>query len=190
MTTSRRTFLLQSVTGALSLGAVRSSAQQPVPSNLGPMDENSYRPVSRASKGTAPVINEDQRNELEHRVRCQCGCTLDVYTCRTTDFSCPVSPAMHRDIMGLVAGGYSSSEIIAAFRSAYGEKVLMAPAREGFNWVGYFLPFVAIGVGAAVLIRYIRNRAAGPVAANSPSHDPKGSPEELERLRAAIRDDS
>lgn len=190
MTLNRRKFLVRSATGLFPVMAVRSSAQQPAQSNLGPMDENSYRPVSLASKGTAPVLGEDQRNELEHRIRCQCGCTLDVYTCRTTDFSCPVSPAMHRDIMALVAGGYSSSQIIAAFRSAYGEKVLMAPAREGFNWVGYFLPFVVIGAGAIVLIRYIRNRAVSYAAVDAPRNEIVSSEPELERLRSAIRDDS
>ena len=48
-------------------------------------------------------------------IHCQCGCTLDVYTCRTTDFSCQVSPAMHRDVMALVEGGYGAQEIIDAF---------------------------------------------------------------------------
>ena len=53
---------------------------------------------------------------------CPCPCTLDVYTCRTTDFSCTISPAVHRDINALVAGGYSADEIMAA---------LIAPANDG-----------------------------------------------------------
>lgn len=157
---------------------------------MGPMDENSYKPVTLASKGTAPVLNEDQRNELEHQFRCQCGCNLDVYTCRTTDFSCPVSPAMHRDMIALVAGGYATSEIVAAFRRVYGEKVLMSPAREGFNWVGYFLPSVAIAAGAIVLVRYIRTRSQKVALAAAPRVVPDATADEMERLRAAIRDDS
>lgn len=175
MSISRRSFLLQ---------------QQNAPSNMGPMDENSYKPVTLPSKGSAPVLNEDQRNDLEHQLRCQCGCNLDVYTCRTTDFSCPVSPAMHRDMLALVAGGYATQEIVAAFRRVYGERVLMAPAREGFNWVGYFLPFVAIGTGAIVLVRYLRARANAVAIAETRAPMPSATPEEMERLRAALRDDS
>ena len=37
-------------------------------------------------------MNQAKRDELEHQIHCQCGCNLDVYTCRTTDFSCEVSP--------------------------------------------------------------------------------------------------
>jgi cytochrome c-type biogenesis protein CcmH len=183
---SRRTFL---VAGPLAFVASRASAQQPVASNMGPMDEATYKPVSLAPKG-APVLNEDQRNDLEHQFRCQCGCNLDVYTCRTTDFSCPVSPAMHRDMLALVAGGYAVNEITAAFRAVYGERVLMSPPREGFNWVGYLLPSVAIAAGAAVLVRYLRNRASTVAVVNSPVGKVDASPDELERLRQALRDDS
>ncbi len=157
---------------------------------MGPMDENSYKPVTLASKGTAPVLNDDQRNDLEHQFRCQCGCNLDVYTCRTTDFSCPVSPAMHRDMIALVAGGYATSEIVAAFRRVYGERVLMSPAREGFNWVGYFLPSVAIAAGAIVLVRYIRTRSHKVALREAPRIVSDATADEMDRLRAAIRDDS
>lgn len=186
---SRRKFLVRTTVGSLSLVAARASGQQPVASNMGPMDEATYKPVSLPPKG-APVMNEDQRNDLEHQVRCQCGCNLDVYTCRTTDFSCPVSPAMHRDMIALVAGGYAANEITAAFRRVYGERVLMSPPREGFNWVGYLLPSVAILAGAGVLVRYIRRRALS-TAAPLPSHPGvAASPDEMERLRKALRDDS
>ena len=186
--TSRREFLLRSTIGSFSLIAARASAQQPVASNMGPMDEATYKPVALPAKGSA-VLNEDQRNDLEHQVRCQCGCNLDVYTCRTTDFSCPVSPAMHRDMVALVAGGYAANEITAAFRRIYGERVLMSPPREGFNWVGYLLPSVAIAAGAVVLVRYIRNRshASAPVPS---AREVNASPDELDRLRKALRDDS
>ncbi|MBA2688093.1 MAG: cytochrome c-type biogenesis protein CcmH [Gemmatimonadaceae bacterium] len=176
MNVSRRSFLIQQQTN--------------VPSNMGPMDENSYRPVTLPPKGSAPLLNEDQRNDLEHQLRCQCGCNLDVYTCRTTDFSCPVSPAMHRDMIALVAGGYATTEIVAAYRRVYGERVLMSPAREGFNWVGYFLPSVAIAAGAVVLVRYIRSRSHKVAVADAAPHVPSATQDELERLRAAIRDDS
>ena len=88
-------------------------------------------------------MTDAQRDDLEHQINCQCGCPLDVYTCRTTDFSCSVSPAMHADVMGLVTGGYSATEILAAFQKVYGERVLMSPIKSGFNWLGYVTPSIA-----------------------------------------------
>ena len=103
-------------------------------SNLFDMDQDAAQAVRRPAKpGAHPSMTDDERDDLEHQIRCQCGCTLDVYTCRTTDFSCEVSPAMHRDVMSLVEGGYSAQEILDAFVDTYGERALMAPRRAGFQ---------------------------------------------------------
>lgn len=136
-------------------------------------------------------MTADERDALEHKIRCQCGCTLDVFTCRTTDFSCQVSPAMHRDIMALVSGGYTDREILDAFVNVYGEQALMAPPKVGFNIVGYVLPGIAIAVGAIVLAVVIRRwrTTDQPVRATSVSRV-DATPEEQQRLDAAVRDDS
>jgi cytochrome c-type biogenesis protein CcmH len=155
------------------------------------MSAATYKPVRLSPKPNAtPLLSDAQRDELEHHIHCQCGCNLDIYTCRTTDFTCPVSPAMHVDVMGLVAGGYGAQDILAAFRTVYGERVLMAPAKEGFNWLGYLTPFVMLGVGALVvftLIRHWSHPAVAPQLADDVVH---ATPEELARLRDAMRDDA
>lgn len=207
---SRRTFLTRAVVGAgaAALGSRVAHAQQPsaggaqgdtarMPgmdsTNLFAMDQLASRPVRLPPKpGARPSMTAAQRDELEHHIKCQCGCTLDVYTCRTTDFSCQVSPAMHHDVMALVAGGYSAQEIIKAFTDVYGERVLMEPTKEGFNLLGYFAPFIAIGGGAAVVFALIRRWGSRPPAPAAPIAAPPGvdaSPEELARLDAAVRED-
>jgi cytochrome c-type biogenesis protein CcmH len=116
--TSRREFFFRaaSATAALAVGrdvlAQDSASQQQMPGMNG-----SIRPVRLPPKPDAkPVLTQDQRDALEHRIHCQCGgCTLDVYTCRTTDFTCQISPAMHRDVLALVDGGNGAQEINDAF---------------------------------------------------------------------------
>ena len=205
MTVSRRQFLAAlgagAATSAMMGVAARALAQDPATgdttqtqsaaSNM-VMDQDAARTVRRAPKPNAtPLLTDDQRDALEHRIRCQCGCTLDVYTCRTTDFSCSVSPSMHRDVRALVAGGYSADEIIDAFTDTYGEKVLMAPKREGFNWAGYVAPFVALGTGAVVVAGLIRRWGARAAAAPAPVRlaSSDASPDELARLEAAVRNE-
>jgi cytochrome c-type biogenesis protein CcmH len=165
----------------------------------GPMSESAYRPVVLPPKpGAKPSMSDVQRDALEHQLHCQCGCTLDVFTCRTTDFTCPVSPPMHSDIVNLVLGGYTAGEILDAFRRTYGERVLMSPVREGFNWAGYVAPFVALGVATVAvgaLIRRWRETPApasvtGVGAATSPADASGATPDEMARLEAAIRDDT
>src|SRR3954449_2696148 len=177
---NRRAFVTRLIAGSVTSSAAatalvrRANAQAlQAPgavdtSNLFAMDQSASRPVRLPPKpGSRVVVSADERDALEHRIRCQCGCTLDVYTCRTTDFSCQVSPSMHRDVMGLVSGGYSAQEIIEAFVGVYGERVLMAPSTNGFNLLGWVAPFAALGGGAILVTALLRTwrRPAAPNAA-------------------------
>jgi cytochrome c-type biogenesis protein CcmH len=158
-----------------------------------PMDQGAARSVRRPPKpGARPSMTDRERDDkIERNLRCQCGCTLDVYTCRTTDFVCQVSPAMHADIKSLVEGGYSAQEILDSFVDVYGERALMAPRAEGFNLVGYVAPFVALGAGTFAVVAVLRSwnaKKAQPAPAGVPTVS--ATPEELARLDAAIRDDS
>ena len=191
---SRREFLLAipavGLVAAVPRGRVGAQALQTF---NGPMaDANEvYRSVTLPAKpGVAASMTDAQRDDLEHQIHCQCGCNLDVYTCRTTDFSCSVSPAMHADVMGLVSGGYGAQEILAAFKSVYGEKVLMAPNKSGFNLVGYTMPFVALAAGAAIVSVLLKSwKTREPVGAPVTSRV-NATREELDALDAAVRRDS
>jgi len=194
---SRRDFVLSlPVLGVLGAAFPRrGAAAQALQTFNGPMAEANevYKPVTLAAKPNATASMTDaQRDDLEHQLHCQCGCNLDVYTCRTTDFSCSVSPAMHADVMGLVSGGHTAQEILAAFKAVYGEKVLMAPGKSGFNLLGYSMPFVALGAGAIlvnVLLRRWKSRAPVPATlAAAPAHV-DATQDELAALDAAVRRD-
>ena len=191
---TRREFLAAVAAGAAgtALFSNRGNAQQVTQTFSGPMEQDAYRPVKLAAKpGAAASMTDAKRDDLEHQIKCQCGCPLDVYTCRTTDFSCSVSPQMHADVMSLVDGGYAATEILAAFQKVYGERVLMSPLKSGFNWLGYVTPSVALGAGAVVVFMLIRKwgeRAAmRPVVAPTASD---ATPAELEAINAALKDDS
>jgi len=163
-------------------------------SNLFAMDQSASRPVRLPPKpGSRVVVSAAERDALEHRIRCQCGCTLDVYTCRTTDFSCQVSPSMHRDVMALVAGGYTAQEILDAFVGVYGERVLMAPPAAGFNLLGWVAPFAVLGGGTVLVVsllrRWRRQAPVAPLAGPQTSRPTDATDDELARLEAAVRDD-
>jgi cytochrome c-type biogenesis protein CcmH len=155
------------------------------------MNQDAYRSVQRPPKPAPhPVMTKDQSDEVEHHIHCQCGCGLDVYTCRTTDFSCTVSPAMHLDVLGLANGGYTASEIVAAFRQVYGDGVLMAPAKEGFNWLAYLLPFGVLLTGAAVVVTLLQRWSHAARGAIAPAHSlSDATPDELEQLRRLLTND-
>jgi len=128
---------------------------------------------------------------IEHKIRCTCGCNLDVFTCRTTDFTCTTSPAMHRMVLARLDAGLTEAQVLASFQQQYGQMIFMAPPRRGFNWLAYLMPYVGLAAGigllAAVARRIIVSRAAGAPA--EPAHEAPAdaaSPEELERLKREL----
>jgi cytochrome c-type biogenesis protein CcmH len=191
---SRRRFFAASAGGAAILLVARLARAQEEGAQVNtgaanaPMESDRYKPVQLAAKG-APVMNQAKRDELEHHIHCQCGCNLDVYTCRTTDFSCQVSPAMHRDVMALVAGGYSAPEIIAAFTAVYGDRVLMAPPSSGFDLAAWITPFVALAAGIGLVLLVLRRLRAPALAPASAPSAVDATPSEQARLDALVRTD-
>jgi cytochrome c-type biogenesis protein CcmH len=146
--------------------------------------------VGRPRQPTDVKENDAELQAIEQRLACTCGCTLDIFTCRTTDFTCTYSPALHREVVALRDEGKTAREIIDAFVAKYGERALMAPKTEGFNLWGYLLPGAAITAAGVALVAVLRRREA--VAANSVGNDSppapqvSASPEEMDRLRRAL----
>ncbi len=150
--------------------------------------------AGRSRERTAPGDSDAEIQAVEQRLACTCGCTLDIFTCRTTDFTCTYSPELHREVVALHREGKSGQEIVDAFVAKYGEKALMAPKPEGFNLAGYLLPGAAIAAAGAALVAFVSRRraavaAAGGSAPAAPA-DPSATPEELERLRRALAEDA
>lgn len=196
----RRLFLLGAAGFGSSLLARSLVAQQQPTQNFAPMEQGAYRPTIRAPRPDAtPKLTVDQRDALEHRIKCQCGCILDVYTCRTTDFACQVSPAMHRDVLRLVDGGYDADEILKAFIETYGEVAMTEPVKQGFNWAGYFAPSVALATGAVLLTYFVKrwtNESRVAAEARAAAAGPAGakvagmSDDDVARLDRAMREDA
>ena len=147
--------------------------------------------VGRPRSPTDARENDAQIQAIEKRLACNCGCTLDVFTCRTTDFSCTYSPALHREVLALRDEGKTPQQILDAFVAKYGEKALMAPKPHGvLNLTGYLLPGTLIAAAGAGLLVFIGKRKAAVAATAQGSVTSAGtgtpSPDELERLRRAL----
>lgn len=188
----RRQFLAR-VAGALVLTARppgRLTAQSP-DSLPGTGPSGHLWDPSRAGRAVAPVTaadNDAAIQAIEKRIRCTCGCNLDVYTCRTTDFTCTVSPALHREVVALAAQGRTGAEIVDQFVRENGVAILMAPPKRGFNLAGYFVPSLLILAAGAVLVVVLRRwtRAAPAPAAPRPVSSVAATAEELEHLRREL----
>ena len=188
------------------LGAATLLPVQGQDSLAGRGELGTLRDPAAAGRPRAPteIADYDERiKAIEHRLACSCGCTLDIFTCRTTDFTCTYSPQLHREVVELDRAGKTAQEILDAFVEKYGEKALMAPKPEGFNLWGYLLPGSAILLAGGALIAVLSRRRVAvaqgsgrEITEPSPSVDrpasettstpAPASPEEMERLRRAL----
>ena len=199
---SRREFLALGATGLLaasSPGAGRPATPlQGLDSLPGTGPVGRLSDPARAGRPLPPVTARDNDagiQAIEKQIHCTCGCNQDVYTCRTTDFTCTTSPAMHRRVLALAAEGKSAQQIIAEFVKENGVAILMAPPKRGFNLAGYFVPSSLILIAGAILTLTLRRWARagasaealgppGPAARTAPQ--PSASAAELERLRREL----
>jgi cytochrome c-type biogenesis protein CcmH len=196
---SRRSFIVR-------LGA---ATLLPLQQDQGPLagqgEVGTLRDPGAAGRPRAPtdIADYDERiKAIEQRLACSCGCTLDIFTCRTTDFTCTYSPQLHREVVELDRAGKTAQEILDTFVAKYGEKALMAPKPEGFNLWGYLLPGSAILLAGGALAAFISRRkiavagTSGPGVAPAPTDATvpttegppavTATPEEMERLRRAL----
>jgi len=199
--TGRREFLRHAALAGLAAVSARAAwAQGQAPAQapaLPGSGENGTLYNPSVVQERAPTVSADNDAfimTVEKTLKCQCGCNLDVYTCRTTDFTCTVSPKLHRDIVALHDRGMTAAQIREDFVRQYGEQALMAPKAEGFNLAGYFVPGALMLLGIAALSAWIVRRqrqlapaAGGPAAAGMDvASVPGASEEDLERLRRAL----
>ena len=146
-------------------------------------------PASGSVAAVGRLDNDPGVIAIERRLRCKCGCTLDVYTCRTTDFSCTYSPVMHQDVVAQTLRGATADQILASFVAREGEKVLMSPPAKGFNVMGYIVPGLTVtAFGVALAAWLLRARAEPAVVAARHPGSAAAAPdaEQLERLRRAL----
>ena len=156
----------------LALPGLLRGQQQPAPAPADQLyDPNS---LERRDAIVEETDNDATANEAEHRLACPCPCTLDVFTCRTTDFTCSYSPARHKEVVALVEQGMNVQQILDTMVARYGEEALMAPIPKGFNIVGYVLPAsVVLGLGAIIFaVLALRQRAANVAALATASAGP------------------
>lgn len=117
-------------------------------------------------------------SELEESLTCQCGCGLTVHSCN--HLQCPSAIPLRAEIREQMALDRSKDDILAHFREKYGEKILSSPTTQGFNLLAWTLPFVAVALGALLIVlvvrrwvsqREARDAAAAPAPVSAASTD-------------------
>jgi cytochrome c-type biogenesis protein CcmH len=128
------------------------------------------------------VSQEDQATLLAAELRCPVCQNLSV-----GDSPSEMANQMRELIREKLQQGESPDQIRAYFVSRYGEWILLAPKRQGFNWVAWLLPFGAILVGGGVIGWVVRRGAARSRAPRQEALQPL-DPHYARRLEAELKE--
>jgi cytochrome c-type biogenesis protein CcmH len=97
---------------------------------------------------------EERYNQIASQVVCQCGCNIILKDCPHP--TCSSKDKLKPLIQQGISNGESDEQILAALVTSYGERILAAPKPEGFNRVGWILPFVALLIGIGFVLGIVR----------------------------------
>src|SRR5712691_9738965 len=106
------------------------------------------------------------QQEVEEALTCQCGCGLTVHACN--HLQCGLGEPIKKEIAERLAAGEDKDEIVAAFRTRFGEKILSSPTFGGFNWFAWVTPFAAVLAGGLGISLVIRRWVRQPATAAAP----------------------
>ncbi|MFQ5766794.1 MAG: cytochrome c-type biogenesis protein CcmH [Acidobacteriota bacterium] len=119
---------------------------------------------------TVPVLpawaSGDSGSDVEavaKQLVCYCGCSgLTAAAC-----TCGTAESIRATIRQQLDSGLTPDQVVQAWVKERGEQILAVPTREGFNLVGWTLPFVVTGLAllALTLILFRRKGLASPADA-------------------------
>ncbi len=120
-------------------------------------------------QGGNPLANARVRR-LGDLLACLCGCGSSLTSCNM--LHCHFSEPAREKLAAMVNVGMSDSAILDAFVKEYGAQILLRPPAQGFNLLGYLMPFIGIAIGLA-FVWWVIKRFRKPLAtATSAEPDP------------------
>ena len=121
---------------------------------------------------------EDRAREIASELRCVVCQNLSV-----ADSPSDLAKEMRNVVRDQVQQGKSREEVQAYFVSRYGEYVLLAPPKRGFNLLVWGLPFLAVAAGGGVVYLVARRWTK-----QQPGVQPTVDPAYAERVRRELKD--
>jgi cytochrome c-type biogenesis protein CcmH len=119
---------------------------------------------------TATQLVTPEIRRVGDKLACKCGvCNNTVATCQMLE--CHYSLPARQKIDVMQKQGQSDEVIVASFVKESGLSALAAPPAEGFNILGYLMPFIAILFGLAGLLLYMKKYRPKTTPAAIPTLD-------------------
>ena len=119
--------------------------------------------AARGAPAPARVVPESEVHEVAGELRCVVCQNLSV-----ADSPSEMARQMRAIVRERLEAGESPGEVVQYFVDRYGEWILLAPRRRGFNLLVWLFPLVAVATGlvlvATIVRRWTRRRRDGVAA--------------------------
>jgi len=119
---------------------------------------------------TATRLVTPEIRRVGAKLACKCGvCNNTVATCQMLE--CHYSLPSRQKIAAMQQQGQSDDAILASFVKESGISALSSPPAEGFNLLGYLMPFVGILLGLGAIYLFVKSSKRKVAAAGVPELD-------------------
>ena len=116
--------------------------------------------VAAAAQPPARSVSDETAHQIASELRCVVCQNLSV-----ADSPSEMAAQMRAIVRERLAAGDSPEQVRAYFVARYGEWILLAPPRRGFNLLVWGFPVAAVAVGLVAVALLLRRWTRRPVAA-------------------------
>lgn len=109
--------------------------------------------LAMAQTELAPELRTLQK-EIQNELACYCGCGMTIQGC-LGGMICSESKTVSKQVGALLQSGKGKPEVLQAMVAQYGERILAAPTKEGFNLTAWIIPFVMLVAGGFIVAKVI-----------------------------------
>ena len=104
--------------------------------------------------GPATVWAASQLANLENALMCKCDdkCGKVLINC-----TCDTSKETRKILTGKLESGLTVDQIVKQYVDKYGETILSAPSKSGFNLSAWIMPFAALAIGGFGVRKVIKS---------------------------------
>ncbi len=92
---------------------------------------------------------------IKNSLTCVCDCNMTVEACQGA-MACESADKLTAEAQQLIDQGLDKNAVLASFISRYGEQILSAPTKKGFNLTAWVTPFLLILGAGFLIIQFVR----------------------------------
>ena len=140
--------------------------------------------------GSLQAQNKPTLQEIKTSLTCLCDCNMTVEACEGA-MTCDSADKLTAEAQQYIDQGLDKKQILAAFTSRYGEHILSAPTKRGFNLTAWITPFLLIVLAGFVIVKIVNKWADRPDKPDKPqqaSNAANGNPKYEKMLDEVLKD--